>query len=606
MRVFFYCFDTFNEPSGGIRQLYRMIDLLNANGFDAWVLYPEEGFRVDWFENTTQIEWTGNMTLSKDDVLILPEIMYKPPEVEGWLSARKIVYVQGGCLLFDGFDRNLNLIKKFYEQIVEGVVTSSGHAFDIISSFFPVANLHRVYYSFDKPPFAYCGEKQRRICYMPRKNGELLSRILDLLSMSGISEIWDLCPIENMSETEVSEVLKSSAIFLCLSENEGFGMPPAEAMACGCVVVGFGGFGGREFLLSEHSCLIDDGDYLSLAACVKELTEGSFDDLIKMGKKASDFILAKYSSEREVQSIVGSFKSILHGEDYSVTSGDVIKKRFVSGILPLMNPSRLDFPYKLVLESWSELCDEIVIVVPYHDPDLSEIMSLVELFKDRCPIKVQGINRPLEVLLFQTFGLFFTDNPDWVVYLDGDHLISPTNSCKLRAVIDGASDDTDIITFNRVFLNYDATAIFKTAEMEESFYPHDGYRAECPYIVNPKRRMFLSPFDAITVKDSWIHFEGVVSLQEGNWGRAYTTNQLRYNSAEFNIVCSDVDVEHLTWSVNVEFAKMKAEHPNAMGGGVGWEAIVQGHGKYDVSYPVLEQARETYRKKLRELEVISD
>ena len=47
--------------------------------------------------------------------------------------------------------------------------------------------------------------------------------------------------------------MRLATIFLTFSNQEGFGLPPVEAMACGCLVVGYHGHGGKEFLKPEWS-----------------------------------------------------------------------------------------------------------------------------------------------------------------------------------------------------------------------------------------------------------------------------------------------------------------------------------------------------------------
>jgi len=43
--------------------------------------------------------------------------------------------------------------------------------------------------------------------------------------------------VNNLSDDELVKAYNSSKIFIFLSEKEGFGYPPLEAMACGCVVI---------------------------------------------------------------------------------------------------------------------------------------------------------------------------------------------------------------------------------------------------------------------------------------------------------------------------------------------------------------------------------
>lgn len=51
-------------------------------------------------------------------------------------------------------------------------------------------------------------------------------------------------------EELVSDIYNGSSIYLCPSWNEGFGLPPAEAMACGCAVVSADNGGVRDY--AEH------------------------------------------------------------------------------------------------------------------------------------------------------------------------------------------------------------------------------------------------------------------------------------------------------------------------------------------------------------------
>ena len=56
-RLLFIC-DDVNTPTGGIKQIYRQVDVLNANGFNAYVLHRHYGFKCTWFANETQIAYS--------------------------------------------------------------------------------------------------------------------------------------------------------------------------------------------------------------------------------------------------------------------------------------------------------------------------------------------------------------------------------------------------------------------------------------------------------------------------------------------------------------------------------------------------------------------
>ena len=49
--------------------------------------------------------------------------------------------------------------------------------------------------------------------------------------------------LENMPRSEVANKLADSRIFISLLQHEALGFPAAEAMAAGCIVIGFDGLG---------------------------------------------------------------------------------------------------------------------------------------------------------------------------------------------------------------------------------------------------------------------------------------------------------------------------------------------------------------------------
>src|SRR5262249_27806565 len=97
----------------------------------------------------------------------------------------------------------------------------------------------------DSGLFRPAPEKQLRVVALPRRRGALLAELMRSFAgfMPRHAQVpWDLA--EDLSRAELAVLLGQAAVFLALSENEGFGMPPLEAMASGCLVAGFHGGGG--------------------------------------------------------------------------------------------------------------------------------------------------------------------------------------------------------------------------------------------------------------------------------------------------------------------------------------------------------------------------
>ncbi|QYS88748.1 hypothetical protein [Flavobacterium davisii] len=53
-RILFLCTDD-KKPVGGIKQIYKMVELLNRNNFNSYVLHRKKGYKVTWFENNAKI-----------------------------------------------------------------------------------------------------------------------------------------------------------------------------------------------------------------------------------------------------------------------------------------------------------------------------------------------------------------------------------------------------------------------------------------------------------------------------------------------------------------------------------------------------------------------
>ena len=82
----------------------------------------------------------------------------------------------------------------------------------------------------------------------------------------------------NISQRQLTQLFNESRIFVCSSIAEGFALPPAEAMACGCAVVSTDCGGNREYADQGVNALLSPaGDVEALADNIDLLLEN--DDL---------------------------------------------------------------------------------------------------------------------------------------------------------------------------------------------------------------------------------------------------------------------------------------------------------------------------------------
>jgi glycosyltransferase involved in cell wall biosynthesis len=105
----------------------------------------------------------------------------------------------------------------------------------------------------DPAVFRAPGAKARdvvNVAYMPRKNKALVDQIRALCASRarpGCPAVnW--IPVQGTDHHGVAELLRAAHIFLATGFPEGCPLPPLEAMACGCLVVGFPGLGGWDYM----------------------------------------------------------------------------------------------------------------------------------------------------------------------------------------------------------------------------------------------------------------------------------------------------------------------------------------------------------------------
>ena len=113
--------------------------------------------------------------------------------------------------------------------------------------------------------------------------------------------------IDGRTEAETGALLRESAVFLSSGHPEGFGLSAAEAMSTGCIVVGYHGYGGREFLTEDLAFPITVGDIVSFADHVAEVLDQLANEpeaLRRRAEAASRFIADTYSPEREERELL--------------------------------------------------------------------------------------------------------------------------------------------------------------------------------------------------------------------------------------------------------------------------------------------------------------
>jgi hypothetical protein len=167
-RIFFYL-PADDRISGGMRQSYRQVEILRSLGREAYATHYYDGFRYRGSPDSIPVMDISKVKLDESDAFVLPEVTGGIPRVPGLEQAIRVINVQGAFLLVKGMRSDIDILRWFYQDFASFLITNSQLGLDTLRWLFPEKLSRRYFYSFDKPPFLYGGDKKRQFCYMPRK-----------------------------------------------------------------------------------------------------------------------------------------------------------------------------------------------------------------------------------------------------------------------------------------------------------------------------------------------------------------------------------------------------------------------------------------------------
>ena len=309
-----------SRPIGGVKQIHRLCEALYANNCNASIVQDDAGFHPGWFSSNVKTislsEWLSLKTLDPcRHVVVLPETLIQVyhkyhPELP------LIVFNQNSSYTFGlGQSQLLSPYKviNFYRSAaVSHILCVSEYDKSYLVDFLGI-NAAKVSCLINaiEPECKPSPVKKKKLVYMPRKNPRDSFIVSSLIQDSYIfKDDWEILALKNLQHGDVLSQFAESLIFLSFGHPEGFGLPVAEAMACGCAVFGYSGLGGRELFDVDASSVvlnqIDFGDhpaFLSSFCDFAHTLSASPDFIANQLASVSAFIRQKYSFNALVDSV---------------------------------------------------------------------------------------------------------------------------------------------------------------------------------------------------------------------------------------------------------------------------------------------------------------
>lgn len=296
-------------PAGGVKVIYHHVSHLVKNGYPAFVVHNKADFRPPWLKcEVPRLYFEKDLKIFPNDIVVIPEDHNAAFEAFRKVTVKKCVFCQNHFYIFKGLKGH----RSWEDFGISGVFCCSEIIGEFIESAFGYGEVPVIHNGIPLDMFRP-GKKKLQIAYMPRKRPFELDFIRNLFNRlyGQYKQVPWVC-IDKMDETEVAEVLGESAIYLSTSLYEGFGLPPLEAMACGCIVVGFHGYGGLEYVKDDNGFWCEEGNLIECANTlghVVALIDDGNEAIHKVkeeGLKTAD----KYTFDRQKKELIAFWSKI--------------------------------------------------------------------------------------------------------------------------------------------------------------------------------------------------------------------------------------------------------------------------------------------------------
>ena len=265
------------QPRGGIGVLYDHVAALREHGLDAFIVHATPGFRYAFARRDVPVIDASHLGVSRTDVLVVPEDHAAAIRKCREVTCRKVLLCQNHFYVFHGLTpgetwRNFGF--SAYMCVSSPIQQALRRWFGVDASVVRPA-VDDVFFSEDLKPFT----PPIMVACMPRKGPHNIRLVQGLLAAAGHVHGEDLSwlEIDGLSKDQVAARLRDAHVYVSTSIYEGLGLPPLEAMAAGCLVMGFAGGGGLDYATADNGIWVPDEDAWALADAL-ERTLASLDD----------------------------------------------------------------------------------------------------------------------------------------------------------------------------------------------------------------------------------------------------------------------------------------------------------------------------------------
>ena len=331
MRYWLVLHPDVSRPIGGVKQMHRLCECILRAGREATVIQEAADFHPGWFVSDVPTishdDWLRRRDRGdfdpRKDVVIAPET-YLSVLSDYAQDLPVVLFNQNGSYSFGLADsgqywKPAAVLNRYqHASIVHVLCVSLSDRALLVNGFgLEDDRVSCIRNGLETQECRPNGSKSLKMAVMPRKNPRDVAVVQALLRQQPWMKKWSLVDIQSRPHAEVIKLLQGCALFLSFGHPEGFGLPVAEAMACGCAVIGYSGLGGRELFQLGHqygtAVEVAFGDWLGFVSAAERLDQQLNADAQAFALKllaASKQVRRMYSMEKMQDSVVTALSRI--------------------------------------------------------------------------------------------------------------------------------------------------------------------------------------------------------------------------------------------------------------------------------------------------------
>lgn len=278
----FYLAYSHNRPTGGQKNTYRHVDVLNELGYRAFIVHHEKNFRLTWFDNETPVidyDESRRIHRPEDYFVLAEELGSATLDFPG----RKIIDNRNLYYTYLPFGNTIPERYPFLDESIKAMFACSEHN----ASHLKFAHPHLPVYvsgpAISPEQFKYVAltEKSRVIACSPKakKHTLTLMHMLATRAHNGLNALKDFewVFVDGLDESGVADLFRKAMFFIFLSHEEGLPLAVVEAMSSGCLIASYGVGPIKECVPPRMS--FEPGDLLGIAQFIESVAEGVPDKL---------------------------------------------------------------------------------------------------------------------------------------------------------------------------------------------------------------------------------------------------------------------------------------------------------------------------------------